>query len=269
MRSHSARRPWYARARALFSSLSELRNPRQQPARTRLGVTSLEDRIYPSITPLGEFAVPTTTANDQDHPAVAADAAGDFLAVWHRPGPAGGEGIYGQRFNAIGSPVGAEFMANENPYSSYYSTAVAMAPDGRAVITWYAYDQTDGGVNSWKIFARLYNADGTPHGAEFKVNTVSTGLQSDPAVAMAADGSFVIAFVDQRDYVDPYMEIAARRFDADGNGVGSQFPVNTTTAYNQYAPSIGMDAAADFVIGWTSQFQDGMWNGVFARAFSA
>src|SRR5690349_22194293 len=102
-----------------------------------------------------------------------------------------------------------------------------------------------------------------------RVNAVSTGLQSSPAVAMAADGSFVVAFVDERDYVDPLMEISARRFDANGDPVGLQFSVNQTTTYNQYTPSVGMDATGAFVIGWSSEFQDGFANGVFARTFAA
>jgi hypothetical protein len=231
--------------------LSGLRNHRKEPPRSRLGVQALEDRVYPSITPLGEFLAPTTTANDQNLPAVAADAAGDFVIVWHGAYPGGGEGIYGQRFDTTGTPQGTEFMANEDWYSGYYNPAVAMAPDGRFVVAWHECDKTDGGVNSWAVFARRYDADGTPLGASFRVNAVSTGLQSSPAVAVAADGSFVVAFVDERDYVDPLMEIPARRFDANGDPVGLQFSVNQTTTYNQYTPSIGMDAAGNFVIGWS------------------
>src|SRR5207249_2884284 len=104
----------------------------------------------------------------------------------------------------------------------------------------------------------------TPKPDEVRVNAVSTGLQSSPAVAMAADGSFVVAFVDQRDYAPPYMEISARRFDADGNPLGQpgeQLSVNETTTYNQYGPSIGMDAQGNFVIAWTSEHQDGYAQG--------
>src|SRR5947208_5463009 len=117
LRSASARRPWYARARALFSSLSDLRSRRKPPARSRLGVLALEDRVYPSITPLGEFAAATTTANDQQHPAIAADGSGNFVISWEGPRPEGGNGIYWQRFDISGTPQGGEFRANENPWS--------------------------------------------------------------------------------------------------------------------------------------------------------
>jgi hypothetical protein len=58
VRSSTARRPWYARARALFSSVSELKSRPKPRSRTYLRVSALEDRVYPSITPLG---------NDDNH----------------------------------------------------------------------------------------------------------------------------------------------------------------------------------------------------------
>jgi hypothetical protein len=267
--SFSARRPSYARARALFSSLSELRNRHKEPARSRLSVLALEDRVYPSITPLGEFAVSSSPNTSQKDPAIASDAAGDFVVVWHAPYPGGGEGIFGQRFDRSGARLGAEFMANQDVWTSYYSPAVAMAHDGKFVIAWHQWDKTDGGVNSFEVFARRYDADGTPLGAEFRVDAVSIGLQYYPAVAMAPDDSFVVAFVDQRDYDGPMMEISARRFDANGNPVGDQLSVNQTPTYNQYSPSIGIDAMGNFDVAWTSEHEDGYANGVYARRYGA
>jgi hypothetical protein len=84
---------------------------------------------------------------------------------------------------------------------------------------------------------------------------------------MAADGSFVIAFTDNRDANN--MEIVARRYAASGQYIDAQpFKVNsndTYRPYNQYNPSIGISASGSFVIGWSSEFQDGWDNGVFAR----
>src|SRR5262245_46498117 len=65
------------------------------------------------------------------------------------------------------------------------------------------------------------------------------------------------------------MEISARRFDANGNPLGEQFFVNQTTTYNQYAPSVGVDAWGNFVVGWTSEHQDGWECGVYARLYAA
>src|SRR5262249_14175194 len=62
-----------------------------------------------------EFRVNTYTTNDQLAPAVAMDAAGNFVVVWqsNNQGPTGsGYDIYGQRYNAAGSAVGNEFRVN-------------------------------------------------------------------------------------------------------------------------------------------------------------
>jgi hypothetical protein len=49
----------------------------------------------------GEFQINTTTAMTQNHPAVAANAAGGFVVVWQSEGQDGsGYGVFGQRFAA-------------------------------------------------------------------------------------------------------------------------------------------------------------------------
>ena len=60
-----------------------------------------------------EFPVNTTTAGDQNFPAIARLANGRFVAVWH--GPLGGEDgsdILMQRFTANGRKVGEETRAS-------------------------------------------------------------------------------------------------------------------------------------------------------------
>src|SRR5207247_470739 len=86
--------------------------------------------------------------------------------------------------------------------------------------------------------------DGTAVTDEFRVNTTSALEQVSPAVAMAPDGSFVIAFQDQKDS-DAQYDISARRFNATGQPIGDQFPVNQTTAAYQYQPSVGSGAGRD------------------------
>jgi hypothetical protein len=50
----------------------------------------------------GEFAVNTYTTNDQDFPAVAMDAVGNFVVVWQSSAQDGsGVGIFGQRFGGL------------------------------------------------------------------------------------------------------------------------------------------------------------------------
>jgi hypothetical protein len=230
-----------------------------------LSVTALEHRVVPALTPLAEFAPHTTTTGDQAQPAVAADAAGNYVVVWRSDDWA--NGIFGQLFYADGSPRGSEFQVSQDIWDSQYTPAVAMAPDGAFVVAWEAFDQANGGANNYEVFARRYDADGSPLGDEFLVNTVPDREQWHAAVAIAPDHSFVIAWQDDRD-LNLGGEIYARRYDAAGVG-GATFHVNQTSAYNQYNPAVAMDAAGNVVVAWTSAFQDGYADGVFARRYDA
>ncbi len=70
--------------------------------------------------------------------------------------------------------------------------------------------------------------------------------------------------------------IFAQRDNASGAAMGSEFQVNTYTTGNQVDPVVAMDAAGDFVIAWSSQYEDGGSGGstggdygVFAQRYSA
>jgi hypothetical protein len=103
---------------------------------------------------------------------------------------------------------------------------------------------------------------------EFRVNTYTTNDQSQSYVAMDADGDFVITWFSDQD--GDSLGIYAQRFGSNGLPAGSEFRVNTTTSGVQQSNTVGMDAAGDFVIAWTSYGgQDGNNNGVFAQRYDS
>jgi hypothetical protein len=88
------------------------------------------------------------------------------------------------------SPTGPEFLVNNTTTLSFQrSAATAMDADGDFVVVWESPDGDAGGV-----YAQRFNAAGVAQGGEFLVNTFTTGWQSSPAVAMDADGDFVVAW---------------------------------------------------------------------------
>jgi len=159
------------------------------------GVERLEPRRLLAAAPvrLGpETPVNTTTQFDQARPAVAADGAGGFVVAWQSFGQDGSlSGVYARRYSD-GGPVGPEFRANTHTALAQTLPAVAASPGG-FVVVWQS-DSQDG--DTWGIFGQLYDAAGTPRGAEFPVNNVIAGRQIAPAVAMAPDGRFVVAWSD-------------------------------------------------------------------------
>jgi hypothetical protein len=61
--------------------------------------------------------------------------------------------------------------------------------------------------------------------------------------------------------------IYARRFDASGNALAGEFPVNSTTALVQSKPSVAVVAGGGLVVAWQSDGQDGARYGIYARRF--
>ncbi|MGB5676410.1 MAG: DUF2341 domain-containing protein, partial [Gammaproteobacteria bacterium] len=168
-------------------------------------------------------------------------------------------------------PIGDETLVNTTTndaqsISSSVSSAIATDAGGDYVVVWTSNLQ-DGSGNG--VYAQLYNADGTPQGTEFLVNTVTTDNQSSPSVAMDAAGNFVVAWQSNLQDGDNY-GIYAQRFNAAGVAQGSEFPVNTTTADYQGSPGIAMAEGGDFVIIWASAAQDPDGStGIYGQRFDA
>jgi hypothetical protein len=213
-----------------------------------------------------EFRVNSSTTGDQSTPAVASDAAGNFVIAWTIVPEYGGYAdVFAQRFDASGAARGAEFRVNSYLTGSQAEPAVTSDPAGNFVVVWGSYEQDGSG---WGIFAQRFDASGAERGSEFQVNTTTAGYQSGPAVASDAAGRFVVAWTSE--WQDgSWGSVFAQRFDASGARRGSEFQVNTDTIWNQDSPAIASDAAGNFVVAWTSLFQDGSVWGVFAQRFSA
>jgi len=223
-------------------------------------------RFNAGIAQGGEFQVNSYTASDQQFPAVASDTGGNFLVVWASAGQdGGGQGIFGQRFDAAGVAQGDEFMINTYTTDHQFNPAVASGGSGDFVVVWRSRGQ-DGSV--YGIFGQRYDASGTPRGGEFLVNAYTTNNQRDPRVAAASDGSFVVAWQSITQDGDGY-GVFARRYDASGAPQGGEFQVNTYTTSYQGRVDVASDARGNFVVVWHGSYQDGSNLGVFGRRYDA
>ncbi len=112
-----------------------------------------------------------------------------------------------------------------------------------------------------------------PIGSETVVNTNTGDIQTiNPNVAQAvatdAAGNFVVVWASNLQDGSGY-GVYAQRFAADGTAQNAEFLVTTNTADNQIGPTIGMDAAGNFVVTWASNLQDGSGYGIYAQHFNA
>jgi hypothetical protein len=83
-------------------------------------------------------------------------------------------------------------------YINASSPSVACDGVGNFLVTWSEEDYVNAGdTPDWNVWAQWYDADGTPEGAAFQVNTTTAKAQRYSAVAMDAAGDFVITWQSQ------------------------------------------------------------------------
>jgi len=206
--------------------------------------------------------VNTETGGSQTRPDAAMNATGDSVVVWESYlQDGGGWGIFGQRYDADGDPVGSEFQVNAAGAGDQRYPAAAMRPDGSFTVVWLDSDADGDGIRG-----RRFNAAGAPVGGDFAVNSTTAGDQT--AADVAVDGSGVGIVVWQSDATGD-LEIRGRRLDASGVPIGAELTINSTTADDQQAPAIAGAAGGGFAVVWQGYGQDGPADGTIGRLFAA
>ena len=135
-------------------------------------------RYFANGPPDVEFQVNTTTANDQFAPDVAA-AGGGFVAVWQS------FGVFGQRYNGVGAPVGAEFPVHDMSFNGH--PEVDGSPGGTFVVAYESYGADGGG---YAVLGLRVPDVGL--GSSFQANTFTAGHQRLPDVAVTGNGFVVV-----------------------------------------------------------------------------
>jgi Ca2+-binding RTX toxin-like protein len=116
------------------------------------GVGIYAQRYSATGAPIGnEFQVNTTTVGPQDNPAVAMDAAGNFVIAWDSP-DGSGDGVYAQRYNVAGAALGGEIQVNTFTSSGQQAPAVVMAANGDVTVVWESLGQDGSGSGVYLNF---------------------------------------------------------------------------------------------------------------------
>jgi hypothetical protein len=212
----------------------------------------------------GEFQVNLHTASFQGDPAIDVHPTGSFVITWESSGQDGSSnGVFGQRFNALGAPQGAEFQANTYETGSQTAPDVGLEANGDFVVAWTSFGQDGSGGG---VFARRFDSSGAPLRGETQVNLYVTGSQYDAELAVDASGDFVVVWTSSGQDGDE-TGIFARHFRASGVPTTTDLPVNSTKTGNQFSAAVRSDVDGDFAVVWTSYPQDGSSHGVFGQRF--
>jgi hypothetical protein len=228
-------------------------------------LSGLDANVYARVfdasgTPAGDdFRVNSYTTEYQGNPSVDSLADGGFVVVWASRGQDNSfMSIFGQRYDSSGSPAGSEFAVKATPADLEFWTEVKGTPDGGFVVVWM-YEDLIQDIGSG-ISARKFDAAGLPVGVDFQVS--SSTLNGLPAVGVAADNSFVIAWAGNEDLSDR-VHIFGRRFQPDTTPIGPSFPLSSFRTTLQTEPEVAILPTGDFVSVWQTVASDGDRDGVF------
>ncbi|NDW45566.1 calcium-binding protein [Ruegeria sp. PrR005] len=172
-------------------------------------------------------------------PSVAGLTDGSFVIVWVSEEQDGfGDGVFGQRFDASGNRLGAEFQVNTVTLFSQNQPAVTPTADGGFFVVWTSYDG---------IYGQKFDADGERVGGEQQISLDSV-RQSEADIVSFEDGSIFVAWTADED-------IHGRSFSSAGEALSTEFQLNDDSEYSQFGVSLAALDAISFAASWGSNGQ--------------
>lgn len=184
---------------------------------------------------------------DVNRPAAAMYQNGLVLAVWEGQSE-GGEGmdILLQRFGVTNQPIGPVIRVNSTTAGHQRHTTVAIGQGGKAIILW---EGRGGDQGSTDIFGQRYDANGSPIGNEFRVNTTTAGNQTNPVAVIDQQGN-IFAVWRGENQSGSGVTVYGQRYDPQGNLLGPEFLVNTAQTPARMAPAIATNDDGHVAVMW-------------------
>jgi hypothetical protein len=197
--------------------------------------------------------VNVASSGDQLAPRVAMSASGSFVVAWEDDS-SDADDVSGKvchdvkvrGFKAGGCGAFSELVVNATTAGNQQSPDVAMDAAGNFVVAWADDNDLNG---YYQIYARGFTASGASRFSVIPVNGTASGQQVNPAVGMAADGRFVVAWEDGD-------QIKMRGFHADGTQSFADRTVNSSTAGKHLAPALALASTGRVYAAWRDDSDD-------------
>jgi len=145
--------------------------------------------------------------------------------------------------------------------------------NGKFIMVWFGDNTLDS--SGYGVYGQIFYENGTKYGAEFKINTYTSGNQWSSSVHALQDGKFVAIWGSDNNQDSSGYGVYGQIYTTDGMPFGQEFQINTHTAGDQYPRQGGyshknvVNLLDDkFVVVWDSDGQDGDGHGVYAQIFS-
>ncbi len=154
--------------------------------------------------------------------------------------------------------VGEEFLVNTVLAGTQQNSTITKLANGGFVVAWEDGRGPKQGGDPFGISAQIFDATGSKVDEEFQVNATASFFQAEPSVSPLANGGFVVTWLDFSGEGDDPSDggdtsegaVKAQIFDANGRKFGSEFLVNTVTAFFQGEPATATLANGGFVVTW-------------------
>jgi hypothetical protein len=215
----------------------------------------------------GEFGVNTTTANEQTNPAVVATTDGGFTVAWLGHVSSlrqNGYELRAQRLSATGAKLGSEFRIADALATQISAPALTSTAAGGFAATWMV---KRGVLDTYYVFARLFDRSGRPTTAEIPVASDPSAVFTKTPTITSINGGYVVLWAHAAG-AGSKPGIKGQRLSATGSRVGAEFAV-TGTSFVQSDPVVAPTADGGFVVAWVSAGQDGSGKGVYAQRYTA
>ncbi|MFN0193069.1 MAG: calcium-binding protein [Aestuariivirga sp.] len=180
-------------------------------------------------------------------PSVAAAPDGSKFVVTWTDNDGGFGDIHARVFDSSGTALTGEFPINIFTSGLEQAPQVAWIDNTKFVTAWIEGSESliDGGDGfSESIKYIIYDATGAQIGPERRANTITEGAQEPCCITATPGGGFVIAWEDNAGV------IALQAFDNDGNRLGGQISVNTSSP-DVYNPAVTALADGRVVVTWS------------------
>ena len=167
--------------------------------------------------------------------------------------------------------IGEEFqIADNNSDDSHARQIIKSFGDGRYIVVWSAETDLFNSDTTNGVFAKIIDASGNTLVETFQVSDINPNFETQPDVAVANDGSFVVTWTLYPTNT-PFTndsEIVAKLFDAQANVVGTQFQVNTDSANFQTESDVEFLDNGEFIVTWSSEFPIRRRKYIYAQKFA-
>ncbi len=177
-------------------------------------------------------------ANQQHSPRVAAFSDGGFVIVWY-DNRNGNDDIFGQIYNSLGNPVGANIKLNDD-IGNGRQAFPAVAADGSKRISVAWVDWRNGVYpQNPDIYFRRFDSTGTPLIASIRIN-LNGGNYPQREVSICSDwlGNLALVWADSS---NGQWDAMSQIIDHSGTFVGTNFRIHQNQAGRQLQPDVDAD----------------------------